>query len=69
MQDFDAMAKACPDEMVCAITILGSADDVRAQIAERAALANSITPVVPQFGIEPDKAALYRKRIADLFYG
>ena len=69
VQDFDAMAKACPDEMVCAITILGSADDVRAQIAERAALANSITPVVPQFGIEPDKAALYRKRIADLFYG
>ncbi|MBL0115218.1 MAG: LLM class flavin-dependent oxidoreductase [Sphingomonadales bacterium] len=69
VQDFDAMSKACPDEMVCAITILGSADDVRAQVAERAALANSITPVVPQFGIEPDKAALYRKRIADLFYG
>jgi alkanesulfonate monooxygenase SsuD/methylene tetrahydromethanopterin reductase-like flavin-dependent oxidoreductase (luciferase family) len=68
-QDYEAMAKACPDEMVCAITILGSADDVRAQVAERAAMADSITPVVPQFGIEPDKAALYRQRIADLFYG
>ena len=68
-QDYDAMARACPDDMVRAITILGSADDVRAQVAERAAHADSITPVVPQFGIEPDKAALYRQRIAELFYG
>jgi probable F420-dependent oxidoreductase len=68
-QDYDAMAKACPDEMVCAMTILGSADDVRAQVAQRAAFANSITPVVPQFGIKPEKAAVYRQRIADLFYG
>jgi probable F420-dependent oxidoreductase len=68
-QDYDAMAKACPDEMVCAITILGSADTVQAQVAERAILADSITPVVPQFGIEADKAAVYRQRIADLFYG
>jgi alkanesulfonate monooxygenase SsuD/methylene tetrahydromethanopterin reductase-like flavin-dependent oxidoreductase (luciferase family) len=68
-QDFDAMAKACPDEMVCAITILGSADDVRGQIAERAQYADSITPVVPQFGIEPEKAAQYRARISELFYG
>jgi probable F420-dependent oxidoreductase len=67
-QDYDAMAQACPDEMVCAITILGSPDDVRAQVAERAALADSITPVVPQFGIEAGKAAVYRQRIADLFY-
>lgn len=68
-QDYQAMAKACPDEMVSAITIAGSADDVRAQVAERAQYAGSITPVVPQFGIEPGKAALYRQRIADLFYG
>ena len=68
-QDYDAMAKACPDDMVSAITILGSADDVRAQVAERAVHADSITPVVPQFGIEPDKAAMYRQRISELFYG
>jgi probable F420-dependent oxidoreductase len=68
-QDFDAMAKACPDEMVCAITILGSKDDVRAMVSERAQHANAITPVVPQFGIDPEKAAVYRARIADLFYG
>jgi probable F420-dependent oxidoreductase len=68
-QDYEAMAKACSDEMVCAITILGSVDDVRAQVDERAAMADSITPVVPQFGIEPGKAAVYRQRIADLFYG
>jgi probable F420-dependent oxidoreductase len=68
-QDYEAMAKACPDDMVSAITILGSVDEVRAQVAERADHADSITPVVPQFGIEPEKAALYRQRIAELFYG
>ncbi len=68
-QDYAAMARACPDEMVCAMTVLGSADEVREAVAERAALVDSITPVVPQFGIEPDKAAVYRARIAELFYG
>ncbi len=68
-QDYDAMARACPDDMVSAITILGSVDEVRAQVAERAVHADSITPVVPQFGMEPSKAALYRQRIAELFYG
>ena len=68
-QDFAAMAKECPDEMVRAITVLGSADEVRAQIAERAEGADAITPVVPQFGIAPDKAVVYRQRIAEVFYG
>lgn len=68
-QDYDAMTRACPDEMVRAITILGSRDEVEEQVAHRAAYADSITPVVPQFGIEPGKAAIYRQRIADLFYG
>jgi probable F420-dependent oxidoreductase len=68
-QDYEAMARACSDEMICAITALGSVDDVRAQVAERAEHADSITPVVPQFGIEPEKAAVYRQRIAELFYG
>lgn len=68
-QDFAAMARECPDEMVTAITVLGSADEVRAQIAERASEADAITPVVPQFGIAPDKAAVYRQRIAEVFYG
>lgn len=68
VQDFDAMARACPDEMVSAITILGPADEVRELVSERAAFADSITPVVPQFGLAPEKAALYRQRIADLFY-
>ncbi len=67
-QDYAAMAAACPDEMVCAITLLGPAEEVREHVAERAAYADSITPVVPQFGMAPDKAALYRQRIADLFY-
>lgn len=67
--DHEGMARACPDEMVAAITILGTADEVRAQVAERAAEADSITPVPPQFGLTPDKAAHYRARIAELFYG
>lgn len=67
-QDFAAMAQACPDEMVSAITVLGSAEDVKAQVIERAAFADSITPVVPQFGMAEDTAALYRQRIADLFF-
>ena len=67
-QDYEAMAQACPDEMVRAITILGSAEEVREQVRERAEFADSITPVVPQFGIEPDKAVIYRQRIAEVFY-
>ncbi len=67
-QDFEAMAQACPDEMVSAITVLGSAEDVKAQVIERAAFADSITPVVPQFGMAEDKAAIYRQRIADVFF-
>ena len=69
VQDSAAMASACPDEMVTAITILGSADAVREQIAERAEFADSITPVVPQFGVELARAAHYRQRIANVFYG
>ena len=67
-QDFAAMSQACPDEMVRAITILGSAEEVEAQVLDRARFADSITPVVPQFGIEDSKAAIYRDRIADLFF-
>lgn len=69
IQDYTAMAAACPDEMVTAITIVGSADAVREQVAERAEFATSITPVVPQFGVDPARAALYRSRIATTFYG
>lgn len=67
-QDYDTMARACPVEMIEAITILGPADEVRTRIIERAQMADSITPVVPQFGIQPDKAARYRQRIAEMFY-
>lgn len=67
-QDFAAMAQACPDEMVSAITVLGSAEDVKTQVIERAAFADSITPVVPQFGMAEDTEAIYRQRIADLFF-
>lgn len=57
------------DEMVSAINIMGSADEVRELVAERAVSVDAITPVVPQFGMPLEKAAVYRQRIADLFYG
>lgn len=69
VQDYDAMAKACSDEMVRSITILGGKDAVMAQVTERAQYADAITPVVPQFGLDADKSAHYRAQISSLFYG
>lgn len=67
-QDYAAMSAACPDDLVSAITVLGTADEVERQVMERAKFADSITPVAPQFGLDEAKASLYRKRIADLFF-
>lgn len=67
--DFVAMAAACTDEMVESIAIVGAADEVRKRVAERAADADAITPVIPHFGLSAEKAVAYTQRIADLFYG
>ena len=62
------MAAACPDEMVDAIVIAGSADEVRARVAQRAAMADSITPVIPHFGLSPDQLAYYTRALAETLY-
>jgi probable F420-dependent oxidoreductase len=68
-QDYPAMITACTDEMVESIAIVGPADEVRRRVGERATDADAITPVVPHYGLSPEKTLAYTDRIADLFYG
>jgi probable F420-dependent oxidoreductase len=67
-QDYSAMIAACSDAMVESIAIVGPADEVLRRVKERARHANSITPVVPHYGLSAQKAAEYAQRIAALFY-
>jgi probable F420-dependent oxidoreductase len=67
--DMAGMVAACTDEMVESIAIVGSKDDVLKRVRERAAHADAITPVIPHYGLGPDKVAFYTSGIADLFYG
>jgi probable F420-dependent oxidoreductase len=66
--DFAAMSAACSDEMVETIVIAGPADEVRVRVAQRAAVADSITPVVPHFGLSPEQLAHYSKALAETLY-
>lgn len=68
-QNYPAMFAACSDEMVESIAIIGTADEVRRRVADRAADADAITPVIPHYGLSAEKSAAYTDRIADLFYG
>lgn len=67
--DHGAMTAACTDEMVESIAIVGTLDDVRTRVARRAAQADAITPVIPHYGLSPEKSAAYTRRIAEAFYG
>lgn len=67
--DFAAMNAACSDAMVETIALVGPVDEVRKRMASRAARADSITPVVPQFGLTPEQTAFYSRNIAEAFYG
>jgi probable F420-dependent oxidoreductase len=67
--DFVAMAAACPDDMVESIALVGPVDEVRARMARRAEFADSITPVIPHFGLSEEKVAHYTAAIAHAFYG
>ena len=66
--DHAAMAAACTDAMVESIAIVGTPDEVRARVAQRAAQADAITPVIPHYGVSPEKSAAYTRRIAETFY-
>lgn len=67
--DMAGMAAACSDEMVESIAVVGTVDEVRSRVARRAALADAITPVIPHYGLSPEKSAIYTQRIAETFYG
>jgi probable F420-dependent oxidoreductase len=65
--DYAAMTDACSDAMVDSIAIVGNKDEVLRRMQQRARDANSITPVVPHYGLSNDKMAEYTRRIAELF--
>lgn len=67
--DLAGMAAACTDEMVESIALVGPKDDVLRRFNERVEHADACTPVIPHYGLEPDKVAYYTAGIADLFYG
>lgn len=67
--DMAGMAAACSDKMVESIAVVGTVDEVRSRVARRAALADAITPVIPHYGLSPEKSAIYTQRIAETFYG
>jgi len=67
--DFAAMSAACSDEMVEAIALVGTVDEVRKRFASRIAVADSATPVIPHVGLSNEKAQFYTQQIAAAFYG
>lgn len=67
--DMAGMIAACPDAMVESIAVVGSVDEVRARVGHRAQYADAITPVIPHYGLSPEKSVAYGQRIADAFYG
>ena len=67
--DLAGMVAACTDEMVESIALVGPKDEVLRRFNERVEHADACTPVIPHFGLEPDKLAFYTAGIADLFYG
>ncbi len=67
--DLAGMVAACTDEMVESIALVGPKDEVLRRFNERVEHADACTPVIPHYGLEPDKIAFYTAGIADLFYG
>jgi probable F420-dependent oxidoreductase len=65
---FDEMTAACTDEMVEAIALVGSKDEVRKRLLERTRAADACTPTIPHVGLSPEKAAFYNNNIAETFY-
>lgn len=66
--DFETMAAACTDEMVEAIALVGSVDEVKKRFAARTVAADAATPVIPHVGLSPEKTVFYTEQIAKAFY-
>lgn len=67
-KDYAGMTAACSDAMVETIALVGGRDEVRRRMAERAQQADSITPVIPHYGIGQEKQMYYSRGIAGAFY-
>jgi alkanesulfonate monooxygenase SsuD/methylene tetrahydromethanopterin reductase-like flavin-dependent oxidoreductase (luciferase family) len=67
-KDYAGMAASCSDAMVEAIALVGGRDEVRRRMAERAEGADSITPVIPHYGIDQQQQMFYSQAIAGAFY-
>ena len=66
--DIAGATAACSDAMIEAIALVGSVDEVKKRMAQRAALVDAITPVIPHFGLSAEKSAFYLDGIANCFY-
>jgi probable F420-dependent oxidoreductase len=66
--DIPGMIAACPDEMVESIALVGGKDEVLRRFRARTEHADACTPVIPHYGLSPDKIDFYTAGIADLFY-
>jgi len=67
-KNYSGMTKACSDTMVEAIALVGSRDEVRRRMTQRAEQADSITPVIPHYGLDQQQQMHYNRGIADAFY-
>jgi probable F420-dependent oxidoreductase len=67
-KDYAGMTAACSDAMVEAIALVGGRDEVRRRMAARAQVADSITPVIPHYGIDDQQRIDYSQAIAAAFY-
>lgn len=66
--DFEAMFAACSDDMVEAIALVGSMDEVKKRFASRTVAADAATPVIPHVGLSQEKSRYYTAKIAEAFY-
>jgi alkanesulfonate monooxygenase SsuD/methylene tetrahydromethanopterin reductase-like flavin-dependent oxidoreductase (luciferase family) len=66
--DMPAMIAACSDNMVEAIALVGSPDEVLKRLQQRTAIADSYTPAIPHYGLSEEQCSYYNNRLAELFY-
>ncbi len=67
--DYLGVAHLVPDEMVEAFVACGTPDEVRKKIEPAWAVADSLCPVPPVYGLSADKLMAYGGAIASTFYG
>ena len=67
-QDPKAMITAIPDDMVETFAVVGTADEVRAQINARWEMADSLTLMEPSFFLRAEQVDAYRQALVETLY-